>query len=1150
MFLRKSKFIDTQQKYDSYKGHSNQRKIKMWTPQYDIIVETLTGSQFEVTVTEKDTVGYIKSRIQKYEGIPVDQQHLIYNHKELLDKTEIKDIPLVKGSTVKLVLDMKGGPVSARRVVTLPGYDKWFDLSDVLNHSGQDSLPVKLLVYKDCKKNIHRVMKLRADRKNMLNRNTEVQPEFPHDNDTHDDQWLKDNIQTLEKMRQIKSKLDKKKKTSKNAIKNDCVSDLIQDEDDEDDLLKDNYKLNLSFIPNDDFVGGGCKLDKFNKQAIDNEIEDVFLDGLMIEDKKNKSQNKPFSLSPRRPVKQQEKSNFSRFFHHRNSSPTLNSSSSPTTSAPSTLPTFDYIQSCNLDKNKGFSQSCNYIPTDNRTKLRDNIRRNRSFKLIDNDLIIEENESTNRALSASINAIGCDKNSNNKKCKTKIRSNSASVHDILEHININKSAKDNEQQPSSSSAATAMSSMKLNKRWNTPKLRSSGYENKLFIDKEQSFPLNSQEQCSANDDYKLDGGKIENYRVYKMSSDAKNCYELPKLLIREDSPVESFHSSDSQLETIALRGNSPKNVIDPFSKLDDNDTKLPENHEEEAKNQSANSLLKLYDSATNQNQRETLLNMYETPDGGGGGASSVVNNVGSITMDNLNKTSTWNYHHSDLGLNKLELSFLNEDLSNPASDMSCMRKSNSVLKIASSNLEINKWKNISQFNGKPPEATASLNFINGDVTSSDDDDNDDVFNSCELLNNKSKSVELNEFRMMFGSSPTLLNTNNYNFNPITQSSRLDAVPFQYRRGYSNLNDACLSSSTSDLECFQNNNKKKTYKNKNANNELPSLYRHRNNEHLDYIRSYENLDRTRIVRVRNERVPSSNNHHHISNSHHHGSNSNTNKNKFTTLSRERCLQEEDDDDGSCDNFLSYSNLCFENGRNSVGCIGAGSNIKRNLNKSSCSNSNSNNISSSSSSNHHRPIKDEIGGINPIGYPSDENIFNINFDNFEDDVLEIDTMKLFENSIDLETTVSLLNSCSSNNNNNLNNNDSNNGCSNKLDNNHLLLPDIDNKYKNMAVDRLIKIDINNKNEINNNNNINNTNSTSSNNNNNKKSTKLRCAKCNKKLGVIMIMKCHCENIFCAQHRYAEAHNCTYNFKMEGKKIIAKENPQVIAQKLPKI
>lgn len=40
----------------------------MWASQYDIIVETLTGSEFEVSVTDEDTVGYIKSRIQKYEG--------------------------------------------------------------------------------------------------------------------------------------------------------------------------------------------------------------------------------------------------------------------------------------------------------------------------------------------------------------------------------------------------------------------------------------------------------------------------------------------------------------------------------------------------------------------------------------------------------------------------------------------------------------------------------------------------------------------------------------------------------------------------------------------------------------------------------------------------------------------------------------------------------------------------------------------------------------------------------------------------------------------------------------------------------------------------------------------------------------------------
>lgn len=41
---------------------------KMWSAQFDIIVETLTGSEFEVTVTDKDTIGFIKAQIQKHEG--------------------------------------------------------------------------------------------------------------------------------------------------------------------------------------------------------------------------------------------------------------------------------------------------------------------------------------------------------------------------------------------------------------------------------------------------------------------------------------------------------------------------------------------------------------------------------------------------------------------------------------------------------------------------------------------------------------------------------------------------------------------------------------------------------------------------------------------------------------------------------------------------------------------------------------------------------------------------------------------------------------------------------------------------------------------------------------------------------------------------
>lgn len=65
-------------------------------------------------------------------GIPIRQQHLIFNQNELSDSTEIKDVPLKHGSRLKLVLGMKGGPISAqRRLVKISDLDTWFDLNSV-----------------------------------------------------------------------------------------------------------------------------------------------------------------------------------------------------------------------------------------------------------------------------------------------------------------------------------------------------------------------------------------------------------------------------------------------------------------------------------------------------------------------------------------------------------------------------------------------------------------------------------------------------------------------------------------------------------------------------------------------------------------------------------------------------------------------------------------------------------------------------------------------------------------------------------------------------------------------------------------------------------------------------------------------------------
>ncbi|KAB7502645.1 AN1-type zinc finger protein 4, partial [Armadillidium nasatum] len=62
--------------------------------------------------------------------------------------------------------------------------------------------------------------------------------------------------------------------------------------------------------------------------------------------------------------------------------------------------------------------------------------------------------------------------------------------------------------------------------------------------------------------------------------------------------------------------------------------------------------------------------------------------------------------------------------------------------------------------------------------------------------------------------------------------------------------------------------------------------------------------------------------------------------------------------------------------------------------------------------------------------------------------------------------------------------------------------------------------------------------------------RCRQCKKKIGVATSYACRCGLVFCAQHRYAETHNCTYDYKSAGKKIIEIANPLVIPEKLPKI